>query len=95
MTEHKPPPRPEWASEVPGRTGRAFKVHNTFGQLKQAIAWRRNYEYKHGEPRRYYLNEPVKVWRWLNDEWVLVFEAEFGTPWEEVPWVKDKEWPRD
>jgi len=55
----KPPPRPEWASYVPGRrraNGNAWKMHNRRGDAVNAIN---------------FMNRPGAVYRWENDHWIL------------------------
>lgn len=56
----KPPPRPEWATTIPGRSPE-FKIHNQKNHATCALtaclySWR-----KQGERI---------IWHWENDEWV-------------------------
>lgn len=61
MTFPAPPPSPEWATNIPSRRGKSFKMHNSKGTASSALSY-------------HFPNEPVQLLRWNGSGWDVEFE---------------------
>jgi len=67
-----------FATIVPDRIPRQ-KSHANLGQAKKAVLFRLRNES---------LATPVKVYKWTDSGWELMWDIPEGTPREGMPWVK-------
>ena len=61
---------------IPDRAPRQ-KPHASLGQAKKAVLYRLSHEV---------LSIPVKVYRWTDDGWELLWDIKEGTHREDMPW---------
>lgn len=74
-----PPPPPTILSWVPGRNGRAYKMHDNIGHAKNAVVSGRG----------------GKIFEWNGSEWKELYDVPAGLGdrayWKEnMPWNKEK-----
>jgi hypothetical protein len=71
-------PRPEWATQIPGRRGGAFKVHASLGLAQAALSYAGWGPHLRGG----------KLLRWVAEQWVTELDVVRGTHVDELPWRK-------
>jgi hypothetical protein len=76
-----PPPVPEWATYIPGRTTKAkFVVHNTEGHEKSAISTACSMY----QPSK----DDMQLLHWDGRTWITVYSIPAGTTARSLPWRK-------
>jgi hypothetical protein len=66
---------------IPDRVPRQ-KAHTNLGQAKKAVLFRLRDDGDEG------LSTPIKVYKWTDSGWELMWDIAEGTPREAMPWVK-------